>query len=410
MLKTLKALPLKQIGTALLFLSILLFAFWIRSGILPRIPPGQFIGNDSYFYYEQARTISENGKLPEIDTNRWVPHGRDLSQTLPFYSYVLAYTHKALASVFPNVSLYHWVLYVPVLCFCIGLGTLCFFLQKHFGTVFSFCFGILFATFPGTLERSVIGFSDRDNWVLMIGILSVITYLTVLQAETSRKRLFWTLISGFIVFLGGLSWEGFGVFLSVILVVELWRFLTSETENGFGFYAVWVCCFVPTLYLASPAYRNGYGFAAHLAAFVLIPPLALLAMRTLRHLLLVKNDAFLPLRFTLTAGERHDVREAPALIIGNHTCEYIVADAAYDCDALREMIVAQGAVAVIRPRKNRIEDRPYDEEIYKRRNVIERFFHRLKQYRRVATRYDKYANRYLGFVYFAAILITANKM
>ena len=46
----------------------------------------------------------------------------------------------------------------------------------------------------------------------------------------------------------------------------------------------------------------------------------------------------------------------------------------------------------------------------KLRNVIERFFHRLKQYRRVATRYDKYADRYLGFVYFAAVLITAKKM
>ena len=121
------------------------------------------------------------------------------------------------------------------------------------------------------------------------------------------------------------------------------------------------------------------------------------------------NDAFLPLRFTLTAGPRHDVTQAPALITG-YTCQYVIADAAYDSDALRETIVAQGAVAVIRPRKNRVEDRPYDKEIYKRRNVIERFFHRLKQYRRVATRYDKYANRYLGFVYFAAILITANKM
>ena len=123
------------------------------------------------------------------------------------------------------------------------------------------------------------------------------------------------------------------------------------------------------------------------------------------------NDAFLPLRFTLTAGERHDVTQAPALITGNHTCQYVIADSeTYDSDALRETIVSQGAVAVIRPRKNRVEDRPYDEVMYKRRNVIERFFHRLKQYRKVATRYDKYANRYLGFVYFAAILITANKM
>ena len=121
------------------------------------------------------------------------------------------------------------------------------------------------------------------------------------------------------------------------------------------------------------------------------------------------SDAFLPLRFTLTAGARHDVTQAPTLITG-YTCQYIIADAAYDSDALREIIVAQGAVAVIRPRKNRVADRPYDKKVYKRRNVIERFFHRLKQYRRVATRYDKYANRYLGFVYFAALLITAKKM
>ena len=121
------------------------------------------------------------------------------------------------------------------------------------------------------------------------------------------------------------------------------------------------------------------------------------------------NDAFLPLRFTLTAGACHDVTQAPALMTG-YTCQYVIADAAYDSDALRERIVAQGAVAVIKPRNNRVEERLYDKEVYKRRNVIERFFHRLKQYRRVATRYDKYADRYLGFVYFAALLITDKKM
>jgi len=88
------------------------------------------------------------------------------------------------------------------------------------------------------------------------------------------------------------------------------------------------------------------------------------------------TDAFLPLRFTLTAGARHDVTQAPALITG-YTCQYVIADAAYDADALRETIVAQGAVAVIRPRNNRVEDRPYDKEVYKRRNVIERFFNRI---------------------------------
>ena len=67
------------------------------------------------------------------------------------------------------------------------------------------------------------------------------------------------------------------------------------------------------------------------------------------------TDAFLPLRFTLTAGACHDVTQAPALITG-YTCQYIIADAAYDADALRETIVAQGAVPVIRPRNNRVEE------------------------------------------------------
>ena len=121
------------------------------------------------------------------------------------------------------------------------------------------------------------------------------------------------------------------------------------------------------------------------------------------------SDTFLPLRFILTAGARHDVTQAPALITG-YRYTAVIADAAYDSDAFRAEITQHGGIAVIRPRKNRVEDRPYDKVLYKLRNVIERFFHRLKQYRRVATRYDKYAVRYLGFVYFAAILITTNKM
>ena len=86
----------------------------------------------------------------------------------------------------------------------------------------------------------------------------------------------------------------------------------------------------------------------------------------------------------------------------------MIGDKAYDSDAFIAEITSQDAVAVIPPRRNRTEMRPYDKEMYKRRNLIERFFAWLKQYRRVATRYDKLAVQYLGFVYFAAILITTH--
>ena len=85
------------------------------------------------------------------------------------------------------------------------------------------------------------------------------------------------------------------------------------------------------------------------------------------------SDTFLPLCFILTGGARHDVTQASALIAG-YTCDTVIADAAYDSDAFRAEIVDQGSVPVIHPRKNRLEDRPYDEDLYKLRNVIERFF------------------------------------
>ena len=124
----------------------------------------------------------------------------------------------------------------------------------------------------------------------MLGIFAVITYLASGQKQSSRWRVLLTITSGLSVFLGGMSWEGFGVFVSVILIVELWKFLTAEAEEGLRLYALWVCAFVPTLYLASPAYRSGTGFTTHLFAFVLMPPLVLLGLRAIRHVLITKSS------------------------------------------------------------------------------------------------------------------------
>ena len=286
-----------------IFMSLLLIAFWIRIQGVGNIPDGQFTGKDPYFYYWQASLISEHGQLPARDMYRWLPLGRDLGQTLNLYGYVLAYTHKAVSAVFPNITLYHVCLYMPVVCFCIGLCALCLYLYHAYDLIFSITAGVILATLPGSIERSTAGFGDRDAFCLMIGILSVVTYLVSLQvSDTPRKRLIWTLISGVIVFLGGLSWEGFGVFLSVIMIVMLYRFLTSEKGGELGLYALWVCCFVPTLYLASPAYRSGYAFAEHLTAFILVPPVVLLSMRAIRYLLISKVDRLRPHRRTVSFG------------------------------------------------------------------------------------------------------------
>ena len=270
--------------------AILLVAFYIRIQGVPNIPEGQFTGNDPYLHYWQAQIVSEQGRLPARDMHRWLPLGRDYGQSMTAYAYGMAYTHKAITVLFRNVSLYQVSLFSPAVCFVLGLGVLCFFLYRTFGLLFSSVVGIFLATLPGVVERSAAGFSDRDSWCLMLGIFAVTTYLASLQTQSSRRRLLLVLTSGLSVFLGGMSWEGFGVFLSIILCVELWKFLASEKEEGLRLYALWVCTFVPTLYLASPAYRSGEGFTKHLFAFVLMLPLVLLGIRALRHVLITKSS------------------------------------------------------------------------------------------------------------------------
>ena len=275
----------------LLCSSILFLAFWIRIQGVDRIPTGQFVEIDGYFFYKQAQLISEHGILPDRDMSRWMPLGRDLTETLPFYSYLLAYSHKVIASFFPQVTLYHVCTYMPSVCFTIGIGVLMLFFYCPFGLLFSCIIGVLLATLPGGIDRSSVGFGDRDSWCLLIGILAITTYLQALQTQHPRRRLFWTLASSLSVCIGGLSWEGFFIFLFIIMSVELWRFLTSETEEGLGYYTLWTLIFVPLLILASPVYRGGGGghFSTHLFTFVIIPPLTLLAMRACHYLLLTKT-------------------------------------------------------------------------------------------------------------------------
>ena len=83
----------------------------------------------------------------------------------------------------------------------------------------------------------------------------------------------------------------------------------------------------------------------------------------------------------------------------------LVADKGYDSQALREWLDGRGTQAVIPPRKNRKIQYHYDAAIYRQRNVIERMFCRLKDWRRVATRYDRKVSTYLATVTIAAIVM-----
>jgi transposase len=109
-----------------------------------------------------------------------------------------------------------------------------------------------------------------------------------------------------------------------------------------------------------------------------------------------------PIRLVLTGGECHDVTQAETLL-ADLPAENVVGDKAYDSDALRRQIRRQGGKPVIPTRKG-TRRRRYDKTKYKLRNVIERFFNRIKHYRRVATRYEKTDPNFLGFLCLASLL------
>ncbi len=104
------------------------------------------------------------------------------------------------------------------------------------------------------------------------------------------------------------------------------------------------------------------------------------------------------------AGQESDINRAGELISG-FKAEHVFADKGYDADQLLADIVASGAQPVIPAKSNRTNPQPCDMELYKQRNLVERFFNKLKHFRRVATRYDKLLANFLGFVKLAAVAL-----
>ena len=117
----------------------------------------------------------------------------------------------------------------------------------------------------------------------------------------------------------------------------------------------------------------------------------------------VVDASGLPVRLGLTAGQVHDNRLCSVLLSGLRPRTMLLADRGYDADWIRALAICQGAWANIPPKCNRKDPICFSPFLYRERNLIERFFSKIKHCRRVATRYDKLAANYLAFVKLACI-------
>ena len=111
-----------------------------------------------------------------------------------------------------------------------------------------------------------------------------------------------------------------------------------------------------------------------------------------------------PVGFVLTAGQKGDAPQAGALLEAA-PAEFVIADTAYDADHVREAAAERGAQAVIPNNPSRSLKYPLNKHLYAQRHLIECCFSKLKQFRRVATRYEKTARNYLAVVTIAAIVL-----
>jgi transposase len=112
-----------------------------------------------------------------------------------------------------------------------------------------------------------------------------------------------------------------------------------------------------------------------------------------------------PTGLHLTAGQASDLEGADALL-DSLKAPTLIADKGYDADQrVLARLEKAGKAAVIPPKTNRKEQRDFDKDLYKARHLIENFFAKLKQFRAIATRYDKTARNFLAAIYFASVLI-----
>lgn len=112
-----------------------------------------------------------------------------------------------------------------------------------------------------------------------------------------------------------------------------------------------------------------------------------------------------PIQLKLTEGQAHDGRAATDMLATLEAGDILLADRAYDSDALRDDMANRGAWANIRAMPNRVRTFPFSAWVYRQRNAVERFFNKLKHFRAVATRYDKRDDNFLASVQLASIRI-----
>jgi len=212
---------------ACLLLSLLV-AIYLRTYNIAALEGKYLLGNDAYRFYYQAERIIENHHLPKRDMMRWLPLGRDLTTHLNFSSYLIAFLWFLPHLIIPSLTLYQVAVFYPILCYVLTLIILFLLIRKVFDTnvgLLSFTFLSISLT---TLQRTSAGFADRDALCLLLFTCSAYFYVCGIQSSATSPRLIYAICSGIFMMVLGLTWEGVGLFIVILLSGHFAKFVFGD--------------------------------------------------------------------------------------------------------------------------------------------------------------------------------------
>lgn len=242
-----------------LSLSISIF---IRIQNLPSLEGQYPLDNDSARFLRQAKIIAADGRLPDMDMMRWLPLGRDLTRQLSLSSYVIAYMYKFIRLIIPAITVEQTAIYYPIICFSISLFIFFLLIDRLFDGYTAFISTIFLAIFPPLIARSMAGYSDRDSFCMLLSFLAFYLFVRSLQTYEKHYRFVFAFASGAVMALFGLTWEGSSLFIAVIVLFHLVKFVTNaDYREDFHAYLIWCLPILSGILIFTKTYRTWLPFA-----------------------------------------------------------------------------------------------------------------------------------------------------
>ena len=278
----------------------------IRTPHLSALGETSVLDPDSARYLRQAEIILERGQLPSTDMLRQYPIGKGSETQLSVYPYTLAVLHKGVSLLFRSVTLEQIGMFSSLFFFSLSLIVFYLLLHRFLGWQTALLSINLCVVVPSTLGRSIGGNVDRDAFCLFLALVSYYLYLRAYQSDPLRNRLILGILSGAVMTLLGLTWQGVGLFISIIVVLNFILFLLpTYRHSDFYLYLAWFSPVILGLLSFKAVYRDLS--QAHAMLAVVLPCgfllLALLFTGISRHSKLSELCTFqgkIPLSFAVT--------------------------------------------------------------------------------------------------------------